>query len=58
MTFDLHSKVAQNCILPYRRFAIGWAFDPAKRVACSSRPQNAILRYSRLKICATIQLGE
>src|ERR1051325_6807617 len=41
------TKVAQNCILPYRRFAIGSAFDLARRVARSSDPQNTILRYSR-----------
>jgi len=47
------TQVAQSCTLPYRRFAIGWRSGETKRLTCSSDPQNAILRYSRLKICAT-----
>jgi len=39
--------VAQNCILPYRGFAIRRALD------WSDAWPNAIRRYSRLQICAT-----
>src|SRR5438093_7422979 len=47
------TKVAQSCTLPYRRFAIGWPFGVTHRLTRSSPPQNTILRYSRLQICAT-----
>jgi hypothetical protein len=55
----LPEGVAQNCILLYRRFLICWAsdyprtFDNPKPVDHTDDWQNAILRYSRLKICAT-----
>jgi hypothetical protein len=39
--------------LPYRRFIIGWASDMAECVMHVVGPQNAILRYGRLQICAT-----
>ena len=46
-------SVAQIFNLLYRRFVIGkaWKQFEASRIAAS--PQNAILRYGRLKICAT-----
>jgi hypothetical protein len=45
-------NVAQSCTLPYRRFAIGKAFKRRKRRGFQAL-QNSILRYGRLKICAT-----
>ena len=55
--------VAQICNLPYRRFLIGRASDsssvphlltcPPEALRQVDVPQNAILRYSRLQICAT-----
>jgi hypothetical protein len=47
------TAVAQSCTLPYRRFSIGKAGGGFKLLGLSKRPQNAILRYGRLKICAT-----
>ena len=45
--------VAQICNLPYRRFAIGRASESSSALALADLPQNAILRYGRLQICAT-----
>jgi hypothetical protein len=47
------SKVAQSCNLLYRRFAIGRACDSRRPARVCAPWQNAILRYSRLQICAT-----
>ena len=46
--------VAQICNLPYRRFIIGTASGNSSALALADVPQNAILRYSRLQICATL----
>ena len=46
------SDVAQIFNLLYRRFAIGWA-PKLPGPTYFPRQQNTILRYSRLKICAT-----
>ena len=46
------SIVAQSCTLLYRRFEIGWASKH------SGALQNAILRYGRLQICATLYTYE
>ena len=45
--------VAQIFNLPYRRFVIGRPADTVWGVEPAHTPQNAILRYGRLKICAT-----
>src|SRR6266568_3704747 len=45
--------VAQICNLLYRRFVIGRASHHPSRRVLTDAPQNAILRYSRLQICAT-----
>jgi hypothetical protein len=45
--------VAQICNLPYRRFVIGRASESSNALALADVQQNAILRYSRLQICAT-----
>ncbi len=45
--------VAQIFNLLYRRFVIGRALDTCGRIQPARTLQNAILRYSRLKICAT-----
>src|SRR5262249_17294626 len=45
--------VAQICNLLYRRFVIGRASDSPSALALADAPQNPILRYSRLQICAT-----
>jgi hypothetical protein len=55
----MHSRirgwpVAQICNLLYLRFVIGSALDGCGRVGLPGALQNAILRYSRLQICATI----
>ena len=47
------SVVAQICNLPYRRFVIGRASESSSALALAHVWQNAILRYSRLEICAT-----
>src|SRR5258708_20908433 len=47
------AAVAQTCSLLYRRFAIGRAPRLASAPGVFGRLQNAILRYSRLIICAT-----
>src|SRR5438309_10394735 len=47
------SIVAQIFNLLYRRFAIGRALRARARCIVTNGSQNAILRYSRLKICAT-----
>ena len=47
-------SVAQICNLPYRRFVIGKASGTSSAVPLADMPQNAILRYSRLQICATL----
>jgi len=46
-------SVAQICNLPYRRFVIGRAPAISSALALAGLPQNAILRYRRLQICAT-----
>jgi hypothetical protein len=46
--------VAQICNLPYRRFVIGRTSESSNALALADRLQNAILRYSRLQICATL----
>ena len=46
--------VAQICNLLYRRFEICGPFDLSKAIGVCHAPQNAILRYSRLQICATM----
>jgi hypothetical protein len=50
--------VAQICNLPYRRFIIGRASESSSALALADLPQNAILRYSRLQICATLKTYE
>jgi prepilin-type N-terminal cleavage/methylation domain-containing protein len=45
--------VAQTFGLPYRRFLIGSARKNRAHFEIARSSQNAILRYSRLKICAT-----
>ena len=50
-------KVAQIFNLPYRRFVIGRVADACWRFERTHPLQNAILRYSRLKICATLSLA-
>ena len=47
-------NVAQICNLLYRRFAIGTVEEQTDALAIASGKQNTILRYSRLKICATL----
>jgi len=47
--------VAQICNLPYRRFVIGITSESSTALALADVPQNAILRYSRLQICATLK---
>jgi hypothetical protein len=51
-----HENVAQSFTLPYRRFAIGHAFKGRKRWGFHAL-QNLILRYGRLKICATVEMS-
>src|SRR5438105_281518 len=46
--------VAQICNLLYRRFIIGSVSICSSAPRFPRGPQNPILRYSRLKICATI----
>jgi len=46
--------VARICNLLYRRFVIGRASESSNALALAEVPQNAILRYSRLQICATL----
>ncbi|MBI2949660.1 MAG: tetratricopeptide repeat protein [Verrucomicrobia bacterium] len=46
--------VAQTCSLPYRRFAIGSASASSRALGLAARLQDAILRYGRLQICATL----
>ena len=48
-----YNAVAQIFNLLYRRLAVGGAFVVWWTVKIFGRPQNTILRYSRLKICAT-----
>ena len=50
-------KVAQIFNLPYRRFVIGRVADACWRFERTHPLQNAILRYGRLKICATLSLA-
>jgi hypothetical protein len=47
-------SVAQISNLPYRRFVICGASESSNALALADVPQNAILRYSRLQICATL----
>ena len=46
--------VAQICNLLYRRFVIGTAPENSSVLAGANALQNAILRYRRLQICATL----
>ena len=46
--------VAQTCSLPYRRFGIGGAPASSRAFELVGRLRNAIPRYGRLKICATL----
>ena len=46
--------VAQIWNLPYRRFGIGRASASSSALALTDLPQNTILRYSRLQICAAL----
>src|ERR1041385_2818439 len=48
------SYVARICNLLYRRFVIGKASAISSVHERSGGPQNAILRYGRLQICATL----
>ncbi len=48
------SVVAQICNLLYRRFSIGRGVGKSSALAVADAPQNAILRYGRLQICATL----
>ena len=47
------SPVAQICNLLYRRLVVGSVLDSRGRLGTAHALQNAILRYSRLQICAT-----
>jgi hypothetical protein len=51
------TKVAQIFNLLYRRFVIGKVPDACCRFEHAHGLQNPILRYSRLKICATLSLA-
>jgi hypothetical protein len=48
----LQLLAAQICNLLYRRFATGRRPHRRRRNEFTDTPQNAILRYSRLQICA------
>ena len=54
MFSEQRGLVAQICNLPYRRFLIGRASEISSALSFTDVPQNAILRYSRLQICATL----
>lgn len=45
--------VAQTCSLLYRRLAVGKALGNSIAESLADVPQNRILQYGRLKICAT-----
>jgi len=45
---------AQTFSLLYRRFTIGIASEPSRTLKLAGDPRNTILRYSRLKVCATL----
>src|SRR5262249_51701790 len=49
---DLVAQIC-NCNLLYRRLVIGRTSENSSALAAAKAPQNAILRYSRLQICAT-----
>ena len=49
------TPVAQIFNLLYRRFVIGRALETYRCIVLARAPQNAILRYGRLQICATIE---
>src|SRR6516164_5466359 len=51
------SIVAQICNLLYRRVALGCARKFSEAVRICDDSQNAILRYSRLQLCATNRAG-
>ncbi|MBI4662324.1 MAG: hypothetical protein HY735_26180 [Verrucomicrobia bacterium] len=51
------SLVAQIFNLLYRRFAIGRATRSSGAFKCLEGPQNAILLYGRLQVCATCAAG-
>ena len=46
-------SVAQLCNLLYRRFVIGRASESSSALVLADVPQNTILRYGKLQICAT-----
>ena len=48
------AQICNICNLLYRRFVIGNASETSSALAFADAPQNAILRYSRLQICATL----
>ncbi|MBM3833309.1 MAG: insulinase family protein [Verrucomicrobia bacterium] len=50
-------SVPQTFSLRYRRFAIGLSSALSSAIELASGPQNTILRYSRLKVCATTKAG-
>jgi hypothetical protein len=52
--YRMPEGVAQNCILPYRRFLICRLQEKSSAPGLTDDLQNAILRYSGLKICATL----
>src|SRR5262249_11386830 len=54
IVFIFEFLVAQIFNLPYRRVALGWAFERTCAPDFSIATQNSILRYGRLKICATV----
>ncbi|MBI2946846.1 MAG: hypothetical protein HYY23_04315 [Verrucomicrobia bacterium] len=48
--------VAQIFNLLYRRFEIGRVLKQSTALHCADAPQNAIPRYGRLQICATLSV--
>ena len=55
--FHTRASVAQIFNLPYRRFAIGRPSKNRGAHGLSDGRQNTILRYGRLKICATPEVS-
>jgi len=53
--FSVPCAVAQSCTLLYRRFAIGSAPASSRSLELVGRLRNAIPRYGRLQICATLR---
>jgi len=52
--FSVPFAVAQSCTLPYRRFAIGSGSASFRALELAEPLRNAIPRYGRLRICATL----